>query len=204
MREGTLRLVEIRDFDLSACGGTHVHRTGAIGDDRASPAPSAFAAARRLTFVCGARALRMLARLSRRRRRRRSRVVGVAARAAGGDRARAARSEGPPQDGESTAGDAGWARGCASARRGLSGRRASRRRAGARRLGCSGAEGDRQRALGAERRGCGAGVCRRSRRDRGRAFTERRDRCRHRRFERCSIVLAVGVGEGPTSRRALA
>src|SRR5678809_32090 len=28
VRGGTLRLIEIKDFDLSACGGTHVHRTG--------------------------------------------------------------------------------------------------------------------------------------------------------------------------------
>ena len=30
-RGGTLRLVEVAGFDLSACGGTHVARTGAIG-----------------------------------------------------------------------------------------------------------------------------------------------------------------------------
>ena len=30
-REGTLRLIDVQDFDLSACGGTHVARTGAIG-----------------------------------------------------------------------------------------------------------------------------------------------------------------------------
>jgi alanyl-tRNA synthetase len=30
-REGDVRLVEIEDFDLSACGGTHVSRTGAVG-----------------------------------------------------------------------------------------------------------------------------------------------------------------------------
>src|SRR4030095_7585806 len=58
VREGTLRLVEIKDFDLSACGGTHVHRTGAIGmiavtnvERFRGGAPGA--------FVCGARALRM-------------------------------------------------------------------------------------------------------------------------------------------------
>ena len=31
MRTGPLRLVEVQNFDLSACGGTHVGRTGAIG-----------------------------------------------------------------------------------------------------------------------------------------------------------------------------
>jgi alanyl-tRNA synthetase len=30
-RSGDLRLIEIEDYDLSACGGTHVCRTGAIG-----------------------------------------------------------------------------------------------------------------------------------------------------------------------------
>lgn len=28
---GTLRLIEVPGFDLSACGGSHVARTGAIG-----------------------------------------------------------------------------------------------------------------------------------------------------------------------------
>jgi len=31
VRGGTLRLIEVEGFDLSACGGTHVARTGAIG-----------------------------------------------------------------------------------------------------------------------------------------------------------------------------
>jgi alanyl-tRNA synthetase len=30
-RTGTLRLIDVHDYDLSACGGTHVERTGAIG-----------------------------------------------------------------------------------------------------------------------------------------------------------------------------
>jgi alanyl-tRNA synthetase len=30
-REGTLRIIDVEGFDLSACGGTHVARTGAIG-----------------------------------------------------------------------------------------------------------------------------------------------------------------------------
>jgi alanyl-tRNA synthetase len=57
VREGTLRLVEISDFDLSACGGTHVHRTGAIGMI-AITGVERFRGGSRLTFVCGARALR--------------------------------------------------------------------------------------------------------------------------------------------------
>ena len=56
-REGTLRLVEISDFDLSACGGTHVSRTGAIGMIAVTNAER-FRGGSRLTFVCGARALR--------------------------------------------------------------------------------------------------------------------------------------------------
>ena len=31
VRDGELRLVDVTDFDLSACGGTHVPRTGTIG-----------------------------------------------------------------------------------------------------------------------------------------------------------------------------
>jgi alanyl-tRNA synthetase len=31
VRDGKLRLIEIDDFDLTACGGTHVARTGEIG-----------------------------------------------------------------------------------------------------------------------------------------------------------------------------
>lgn len=58
-RTGTLRLIEIQDFDVSACGGTHVARTGAIGiisvlgSDR-------FRGGIRVSFVCGVRALRSL------------------------------------------------------------------------------------------------------------------------------------------------
>jgi len=58
VREGTLRLVEIRDFDLSACGGTHVSRTGAIGVIAVTNAER-FRGGSRITFVCGGRAARM-------------------------------------------------------------------------------------------------------------------------------------------------
>jgi alanyl-tRNA synthetase len=55
-REGTLRLVEIDRFDLSACGGTHVERTGAIGVI-ATGAVERFKGGQRLEFFCGGRAL---------------------------------------------------------------------------------------------------------------------------------------------------
>jgi alanyl-tRNA synthetase len=56
-REGTLRLVEIEDVDLSACGGTHVDRTGAVGII-AVGAAERFRGGTRLEFSCGRRALR--------------------------------------------------------------------------------------------------------------------------------------------------
>ena len=56
-REGTLRLIDVADFDLSACGGTHVARTGAIGIV-AVTGWERFRGGTRLAFVCGGRALR--------------------------------------------------------------------------------------------------------------------------------------------------
>ena len=58
VREGTLRLVEISDFDLSACGGTHVSRTGAIGMIAVTQSER-FRGGSRITFACGSRALRV-------------------------------------------------------------------------------------------------------------------------------------------------
>jgi alanyl-tRNA synthetase len=55
-REGTLRLIDVTDFDLSACGGTHVARTGAIGIIAVS-ATERFRGGLRVTFLCGGRAL---------------------------------------------------------------------------------------------------------------------------------------------------
>jgi alanyl-tRNA synthetase len=59
VREGPLRLIEINDFDLSACGGTHVARTGEIGSIAVTGAEK-FRGGTRVTFVCGGRALRAL------------------------------------------------------------------------------------------------------------------------------------------------
>ena len=55
-RGGTLRLIDVEGFDLSACGGTHVSRTGAIGII-AIAASERFRGGSRITFLCGGRAL---------------------------------------------------------------------------------------------------------------------------------------------------
>jgi len=55
-REGTLRLIDVEGWDLSACGGTHVARTGAIGVI-AVQAWERFKGGQRLEFLCGGRAL---------------------------------------------------------------------------------------------------------------------------------------------------
>jgi len=57
VKSGRLRLIDVEGFDLSACGGTHVSRTGAIGVI-AVRAWERFKGGTRLTFVCGGRALR--------------------------------------------------------------------------------------------------------------------------------------------------
>jgi alanyl-tRNA synthetase len=57
VREGTLRLIEIDGVDLSACGGTHVERTGAIGQV-ALGSFERFKGGQRVEFLCGRRALR--------------------------------------------------------------------------------------------------------------------------------------------------
>ncbi len=56
-RSGTLRVIEVESFDLSACGGTHVSRTGAIGVI-AVTSSERFKGGQRIEFVCGGRALR--------------------------------------------------------------------------------------------------------------------------------------------------
>jgi alanyl-tRNA synthetase len=55
-REGVLRIVDIDGFDVSACGGTHVARTGAIGII-AVAGSERFRGGTRIEFVCGGRAL---------------------------------------------------------------------------------------------------------------------------------------------------
>ena len=55
-RTGTLRLIDVKDYDLSACGGTHVDRTGAIGII-AIGGWEKFRGGSRVEFLCGDRAL---------------------------------------------------------------------------------------------------------------------------------------------------
>ncbi len=55
-RGGVLRLIDVEDFDLSACGGTHVARTGAIGVI-AIASWEKFRGGTRVEFLCGDRAL---------------------------------------------------------------------------------------------------------------------------------------------------
>ena len=56
VREGLLRLISVENFDLSACGGTHVARTGAIGII-AVGSSERFRGGTRIEFMCGGRAL---------------------------------------------------------------------------------------------------------------------------------------------------
>jgi alanyl-tRNA synthetase len=55
-RTGTLRLIDVQDYDLSACGGTHVDRTGAIGIIAVGSVEK-FKGGSRVEFLCGGRAL---------------------------------------------------------------------------------------------------------------------------------------------------
>ena len=56
-REGTIRVVSIRDLDRSACGGTHVRATGEIGPILVTRSERVKKSVR-LEFLCGARAVR--------------------------------------------------------------------------------------------------------------------------------------------------
>jgi alanyl-tRNA synthetase len=56
-KSGLLRVVEVDGFDYSACGGTHVRRTGEIGLVRLGPTEK-IRGNLRFDFLCGVRALR--------------------------------------------------------------------------------------------------------------------------------------------------
>ncbi len=55
-KDGDLRLIDITEWDLSACGGTHVARTGEVGVI-AVRSWERFKGGSRIEFVCGIRAL---------------------------------------------------------------------------------------------------------------------------------------------------
>ena len=55
-REGRVRLIDIADHDLSACGGTHVSSTGEVGVILIR-GTERFRGGTRVTFVCGRRAV---------------------------------------------------------------------------------------------------------------------------------------------------
>jgi alanyl-tRNA synthetase len=56
-RTGRLRLIDVDGYDISACGGTHVARTGAIGTIVVASTEK-FRGGTRVEFLCGARTLR--------------------------------------------------------------------------------------------------------------------------------------------------
>jgi len=58
-RGGVLRVIDVEGYDLSACGGTHVTRSGAVGLIAVSSAEK-LRGGTRLEVVCGGRALRAL------------------------------------------------------------------------------------------------------------------------------------------------
>lgn len=58
-RSGVLRVIDVEGYDLSACGGTHVQRTGEVGLI-AVLSTERLRGGTRLEFVCGGRALRSL------------------------------------------------------------------------------------------------------------------------------------------------
>ena len=55
-REGRVRLIDIADHDLSACGGTHVSATGEVGSIVIRDTER-FRGGTRVTFLAGRRAL---------------------------------------------------------------------------------------------------------------------------------------------------
>jgi alanyl-tRNA synthetase len=58
-RGGTLRVIDVEDYDMSACGGTHVSRTGSVGVIAVLSAERVRGGIR-VEFVCGGRALKCL------------------------------------------------------------------------------------------------------------------------------------------------
>jgi len=55
---GTIRIIEVSDFDFSPCGGTHVSKSGEIGLIKVKRWERVKGGLTRVEFVCGVRALR--------------------------------------------------------------------------------------------------------------------------------------------------
>ena len=92
-RTARLRLVDMTDFDISACGGTHVATTGGVGII-AVASSERFRGGSRIEFVCGVRALRTFRIPARFRRRERAARFRAARRVARGHRTASERSQG--------------------------------------------------------------------------------------------------------------
>ncbi len=58
-REGVIRVIDVEDFDLSPCGGTHVRRSGEIGMIAVLDFER-YKGGTRVEFACGRRALKIL------------------------------------------------------------------------------------------------------------------------------------------------
>ncbi len=56
--EGTVRIIEVRDFDMSPCGGTHCTHTSEIGVTLTGNIEKVKSALVRIEFYCGTRAIR--------------------------------------------------------------------------------------------------------------------------------------------------
>ncbi len=56
--EGTIRIVEVKDFDFSPCGGTHCTHTSEIGVILTGSVEKVKSSLTRIEFVCGNRAMR--------------------------------------------------------------------------------------------------------------------------------------------------
>ena len=92
-RSGVLRIIAVEDYDLSACGGTHVARTGHVGIIVVSSWEK-LRGGSRLEFLCGGRALRALPASSRQRCRLHPAPVGGAGGAPGRHRTGAGGKQG--------------------------------------------------------------------------------------------------------------
>ena len=136
-RTGALRLIDVQDYDLSACGGTHVERTGAIGVI-AIGGWEKFRGGSRVEFLCGDSRVAAISVVAGFPGRHAKALVGAAHRDGRVDRAHAGRGQGAAADDSRLPGKARGPRGG-----GVTGKRLDDHRRSPRRLGRAGAERDR-------------------------------------------------------------